>query len=299
MGNGVNNTSIAGVGFRPDFVLVKALTTANNAVFKTSAHPTGESSNTREDASNLDDGIRNLDGDGFTLGTNARVNQNAITYNYLAIKKDTQNDFQVGVYTGDGLDGKAITGVGFQPVFVFIKPNIPIVGAAKFEGNGNSSMIFAGADRDDLIVSLDDDGFTVNNGSTDTNLVNREVSPHYFFAFSESAAKVFTYSGNGVDSREISGLGLEPKCVFIKGTGAQGFVIRFSSHSGDSSQGIDEDAATNKIQGFSNSGFQVGTDAYVNGSGITYYALAIDKPVPEPLNKKGDVVPEMGSGNIA
>jgi len=86
--------------------------------------------------------------------------------------------FTTGTYTGDGAATLVITGVGFQPRFVFI------VLQSDFE----QDQIFFKSDQDglyakqiftsdlrwdvDVIISLDADGFTIGDGSTSINLVN-------------------------------------------------------------------------------------------------------------------------------
>ena len=64
--------------------------------------------------------ISSLDSDGFTVGTDARVNSNGVAYHYVAWN-ETAGEFDVGIYTGDAVDNRSITGVGFQPEYVIIK----------------------------------------------------------------------------------------------------------------------------------------------------------------------------------
>lgn len=58
---------------------------------------------------------------GFTVGTHATVNSAGITYYYAAFKDNGAGDIKIGSYIGNGLDNRAVTGVGFQPDFLHIK----------------------------------------------------------------------------------------------------------------------------------------------------------------------------------
>jgi hypothetical protein len=281
-GNGTTK-SITGVGFQPDLVIVKKQNDSN-AQFKTSSMSGLSSGYIRADSANDLTGITSLDSDGFTVLTNDTVNGNGSTYNYIAIKDNGAGDFKVGSYTGNATDGKAITGVGFQPCYVLIKSDSGIVGASKYAGQTNSSMQFSGSDRSDLIVSLDSDGFTVNDGSgSGANLVNVNAVTHYYFAFKSVAKRIttFSFSGNSTDNTDITTPGFPPGFVLIKGDANVEPKLRQinASYSGDNSQAWDNGLVSNAIQSFSSTnGFQLGTDAAVNSTGTTYNALVLYDP---------------------
>ena len=57
--------------------------------------------------------VQSLESDGFTVGTDARVNASGTTYYWVAMKAGS--DLTVGSYTGNGTNNRPITGVGFQP----------------------------------------------------------------------------------------------------------------------------------------------------------------------------------------
>jgi len=81
---------------------------------------------------------------------------------------------KTGTYTGDGAASQAITGVGFQPTFVIVlervdnrygiltKTDKDGVNAHAFASDG--TYMWADYD-DDLLISLDSDGFTVGDGT--------------------------------------------------------------------------------------------------------------------------------------
>jgi hypothetical protein len=232
----------------------------------------------RADGGFTTDRITALNANGFSLGTSTEVNTNGTTYVYIAVADNGAGILKVGSYTGNGSDGNAITGVGFQPGYVLIKSEATIVGASKYAGQTNSSMQFGGGDRTDLITSLDANGFTVNNGSASGgDLVNIGTIVHHYFAFKEVAGivDVFSYTGNGTDDRNIATPNFQPDFVLIKGDTAAIPAFRTSAHSGDNSQGWDSAQAANGIQSLTSTGFQVGTSASVNSNAVTYYALAV------------------------
>ncbi len=73
VGNGIDNRAISAIGFQPDVVLVKG-TNNEQAVIHTATMP-DDLSKEIESGSNQTGAIKTLDADGFTLGTNVRVNK--------------------------------------------------------------------------------------------------------------------------------------------------------------------------------------------------------------------------------
>ena len=295
IGNGIDNHAIAGVGFLPDLVLIKGDFDGGQAMFKITQHGINESIQMRGDTSVQTDGIKTLNSDGFTLGTLSHVNQNAATFHFLAVKDDGNGDFKTGVFTGDGNDGHAITGLGFHPAFIHIKGNHNLTGAMKFAGQTDTSQIWPGDDRTDLIVSLDADGFTLNNGSDNgANEVNANGVTHYYFAFKavSGAISAFQYIGNDTDNRNIITPGFQPEFVLVASiNGGRKRILRFASNSVDYSQGIEDASDVNGIQSFISTGFQIGASNFVNASGVTFNALAIKN------NQVMSVAPNEDSGN--
>lgn len=81
-----------------------------------------------------------------------------------------------GQYTGDGTRSQAITGVGFQPKYIFIHERLTEMGnanpayATDQDPAGLAGTIGAGFmawGYPDWIDSIDPDGFTVDDGGTD------------------------------------------------------------------------------------------------------------------------------------
>lgn len=83
---------------------------------------------------------------------------------------------KVGTYTGDGTTSQGITGVGFQPKIVIIIYDLGAQGGAEawmaVEGLTAGFMghlISSGSNYDDRILSLDADGFTVDDEGIDAH----------------------------------------------------------------------------------------------------------------------------------
>ncbi len=106
----------------------------------------GYSCSLREDSGRFSNGIKSLDSDGFTLGTDGRVNTNADGYIAICIRDDGSGDFKVGSYSGNAIDNHAITGVGFAPIALFVKGNLGRTGCARFSTQpaNKASLMYAG-----------------------------------------------------------------------------------------------------------------------------------------------------------
>ncbi len=117
VGNGVDARAITGLGFSPAFVLITAAN-GQESVARTStmvgdsAKPLGGADTGI--AANL---IESLDGNGFTVGNDARVNQSGTAYHWTALKA-VPGAIAVGSFTGDGSDNRSLSGLGFSPLVV-------------------------------------------------------------------------------------------------------------------------------------------------------------------------------------
>jgi hypothetical protein len=183
----------------------------------------------------------------------------------------------VGTYTGDGTDNRQITGIGFLPDLVIVRARdsgqyavfrTSTMAADKTAYFAQAAALFANA-----IQSLDSDGFTVGTHAT----VNSNGVTYDWQAFADNGApdfKVGTFSGDGTDSRNITGLGFDPDFVTIKRDGLWYAFWRTSSNSGDQALCFINDAdQSNNIQGFVSDGFQVGTSQNMAGSVYHWFAF--------------------------
>lgn len=163
-----------------------------------------------------------------------------------AIALPGQN-MNVVTYTGNGVNGRSITGVGFQPDFVWIKRRdasafdhvLKAVGQTKFLSSSTTD-----ADRGnagDLVTSLDTDGFTVNttfSGGTTNATTNGNAATYVAWNWKANGAavsntagsitsqvsanaaagiSVVSYTGNGATGATVGhGLGVAPELVIVK-----------------------------------------------------------------------------------
>ncbi len=187
-------------------------------------------------------------------------------------------NIKAGSYVGSGADDRAITGVGFQPDFVWIRGLHTSANGGAFRTSAmtgdNSYLQSTGGLTANLVQSLDADGFTIgSHGDVNTNTVT------FSYVAIKADATYFavgTYTGNGSDNRNITGVGFTPTGCFVRHNsnswrepswsisdmGAdQSFLMA------DSTGGV----AANLIQAFGSGSFQVGTSGqYVNNSGDRY-----------------------------
>ena len=153
---------------------------------------------------------------------------------------------------------QAITGVGFQPDFVWLKQRTGTQRHQLLDAIRGANVILksdgtdaSGADTD-ILNSFDSDGYTLGyqdqsndtgatyvgwnwkaNGSGSSN-TDGTINTTYTSANTTSGMSIIQYSGNGTAGATIGhGIGVAPKCVIIKrtdttsnwifGTGARGF----------------------------------------------------------------------------
>ncbi|MEE8458691.1 MAG: DUF2341 domain-containing protein [Phycisphaerales bacterium] len=182
-----------------------------------------------------------------------------------------------GTYVGDGLDNRAITGVGFQPDFmIIVGEGQPAVARTSTMSADETKQIDNPIwDREllpDRIQSFDANGFTI--GTHD--LVNKSGTQYFWAAFLEHGEmKVGTYTGDGTGSQSITGVGFQPDFVISLAEHDVYAVTRFDSNAAGESGGFHALAAqTNAIKNFEADGFEVGSCTCANQSAKTYHYVA-------------------------
>jgi hypothetical protein len=124
------------------------------------------------------------------------------------------------------------------------------------------------------IQSFQADGFQIGSNVD----VNESGTPFHYIAWAAShQVSTGSYTGNGADNRNITGIGFQPLMAWVKRDDAQVAVWRpLSVGTGDSTLFWAATAAnTNRIQALQANGFQVGTNAQVNTNLSIYYYLAL------------------------
>ncbi len=283
MGDGTTTHAISGLGFTPDFVLIKSSTTAGVAAFKTRLMPDANMALVSATADNTASNLV-LSNDGFTVGNSANVNSTNVRYTWIAFAGSdctSSGIFCIGQFTGTGTATRTIT-TGFQPNMVMVKRTTAV--AAHFHTASqptNEIVYLSGIVRDvtgNFIKSFSSSGFDV--GATD----NAVGGVYNFIAFKSSANSFAegTYAGNATDNRNITGLGFQPDIVMVKNATNvtatnTNTIMNTTATYGDYASTLNNTAdAVNYVQALQSDGFQVGTSALVNGTGDTYYWMAFD-----------------------
>lgn len=218
--------------------------------------------------------ITSIDADGFSLGTDVRVNESAVVFDWLVVEAEAGDSYQ-GTYVGNVTDNRNITGMGCDPAFAIIASEGSqqvYWRTSDFTGDITSNCV-SSAFVANHIQAMISDGIQIGS----TTVINASGVTHHVFACEEVAGifKVFTYTGDGTDSRSISGFGFQPDWSTTRRSSA-GTYLRTSGNSGDQS-GRWASAAyntANLIQLHQSDGIQIGSDAGVNNSGSTFYGFA-------------------------
>lgn len=186
-------------------------------------------------------------------------------------------------YTGNGSDSRSITGCGFQPDVVIIKKETfnatrgAIIRTASMTGDNSKDLAATSTFAANLIQALETDGFQIG---TDEG-VNTNLGAYHAVCFKADSSdlKESTYTGNGADSRSITGVGFQPTMVIVFTSSSDNSsaypVYRQPGNSGDvTSTFQNNNGGANMIQTLETDGFQVGTDERVNANTIAYYYVA-------------------------
>jgi len=300
VGDGTDNRAITGLGFQPDVVIVKGDT--NRDAYCRTSTMTGDNTKTLGTALGLQANlIQSLDSDGFTIGNHTGVGSGTVNYHWVAFRA-AAGEMVVGSYTGNG-SSQDITTVGFQPDYVIVMAETTQLAVHRssalpgtFTGKDGITSINTGTIATDRsyvfsghfsftggISALLSNGFRVGSNAK----VNASSVKYHYIAWKEipGAMDVGAYEGNGIDDRNITGVGFEPGWVIVKSnyTSGGGNTQPNSNNAGThhaKSLGAGNDTSlvftgfasfSDGIQKLLSNGFQVGTHERVNSSGIERY----------------------------
>ena len=243
-------------------------------------------------------------------GFKALCTQNLPTPTIGATSTTQANDyFNVKTYTGTGTQ-QSLTGVGFQPDFIWFKSRSTVANHALIDAvRGRSKLLFSSLSDAEAtstttakdLVSFDADGFTVGvpeqNASINTNgttnvawnwkangagssntagTITSTVSANTTSGFS-----IVTYTGNGSSGATIGhGLGVAPSMIMIKerATASWSWGVYHASVGNTAGLYLNLTNAANTTSVFWNntsptsSVFSVGNWGGVNGNTSTYVA---------------------------
>jgi len=219
---------------------------------------------------------------------------------YTTIKKPSDY-FNTKLYTGNG-STNAITGVGFQPDWVWIKKRSATGSHCLFDAvRGNTKRLQSnttGAETTETtaITSFDSDGFTLGSGGTANGSGTTLASWNWLAngagaantdgtisstvsANTTSGFSIVQYTGNASAGATIGhGLGSVPKMVIVKKTNAvKDWNVYHVSMGATKGMYLNLTNAEQTHTNWNNttptsSVFSIGSDDQVNGSGQTYIA---------------------------
>lgn len=284
-GNGVS-ISVSGLGFTPEVVIIKSDTAAGAMLWKTSAMPASATSYLGVATADNTETEITLDADGFTVSAALEANTINVRYTYIAFAGSdctSGGAMCVGSYSGNTSSTQNIT-TGFQPDLVIAKRTTALAAVFRTSSmSANHAGLFSAAANDTTGIyfqTINSDGFTV--GST----MNTNGGKFYYVAFKNLANKLLVgqFTGDGVDNKEITGVGFEPDFVMVKQNAAVAPAFNTTEAWGDNSFFSTAAAnAVNNIQELKADGFQVGTTTNVNALGVVsnYFAFGgASDPVP-------------------
>ena len=159
---------------------------------------------------------------------------------YTTINKSSDY-FNTKLYTGNGSAGHSITGVGFQPDFVWLKPRDFSENHALYDSvRGVKERLMSNSDekqetRSNGLSAFGADGFTVNadNGEnkssepmvawnwkagTTSGLSGGTITPSSYSFNTTSGFSIIKYTGTGSNATVPHGLGKAPKMILFKDT---------------------------------------------------------------------------------
>jgi len=277
VGNGSGPRPFAGLGFRPDVVVIKADSSNFRGVMRTTTM-----SLSKEMVSSIAAApglVLSLDADGFTVSGDDRVNKGSVTYHWIA-SKAAAGESKVGSYTGNGAPNRNLAGLGFLPALVVVIPESadPVYFRSTPMPAGLSFDLDNSIGDSNRIQALQADGFQVGSD----NDVNRGGTTYHYAAWKAVPRKmaVGSYVGLGNDDLSITGVGFRPEYVVVKRDGllSSSAAAHKPFSTGPSTDGaMVFNAGANDsdwIQALEADGFEVGNHARVNNGGDTYYWLA-------------------------
>ena len=221
---------------------------------------------------------------------------------YTTIDKPTDY-FNTVLYTGNG-STQSITGVGFQPDWIWIKGRSVVAGNNLHDvvRGVNKQLYTNTADAEEtlttLVTSFDSDGFSLgSNGNANSNTntfvawnwlasnttaSNTDGSITTTVSVNQTAGfSIMKYAGNSTNSTIGHGLGASPEFIIFKEIdGAESWRVHsiYTPNNSTNTLALNLNSAafsqTNWISAISSSTISIGTDSSFNTSGNNYIAYA-------------------------
>ena len=273
-GNATDARQIAGLGFRPDIVIVKS-TAAQGAAIRTrtmSGDQTKPVSGATAIGTNR---IESLGADGFQLGTDATVNASGVAYQWWAATTRS-GEIAAGSYLGDGAAARDVTTPGMSPEAVMLLPSSATSVPILISGMSPAARLDTATTLASSLTDLEPDGFQVGNSTS----ANTSGTTYHWVAFSEAPGSVDigSYSGNNTAGRVVSGLGLTPAFTLVRAapTASRNGMFRAEAWAANASSYFSASAnPTTGITSFGAGSFTVGNLTHVNASAVAYSYIAL------------------------
>jgi len=306
-GNG-STQSITGVGFQPDWVWLKARSSAySHQLFDVVRGATKLLSSEETSAEQTLSGVTSFDSDGFAVGSDAGSNNNTTTFaswNWLAgngtasnsngsitstVSANTTAGFSIVSYTGTGSNATVGHGLGSTPKMVICKNRSSgSVGWSSWHtgiGDGNNyillnttqstltaSNIWNSTIPTSSVISVGSHPSTNESGS---NMIA------YCFAEKKGFSKFGSYTGNGSTDGTFVYTGFKPAWVMVKRTDSAGEDWNMIDNKRDpfnngyhqlvANSSNSENTSDTSRNNFYSNGFKLGTtNGAYNGSGYSY-----------------------------
>ena len=214
--------------------------------------------------------------------------------------------FNTVLYTGNGTNNRAITGVGFAPDFSWLKSRPANSGhnlsdSVRGDNKTLQSHTTNAEGTLNTILSLDSDGFTVGTGNgydvnkngesivawnwkangTGASNTNGSITSTVS-ANADAGFSIVSYTGNATNAATVGhGLSVSPEMVIVKNRDRTSNWHVGGDGVGTDNQYIDLnrtaaiDSASTGFQGFTSTVFQLGTDTdwNANGEGLIAYCF--------------------------
>jgi len=318
-GNGSNSHAITGVGFQPDWLWIKRRDGANSHVLMDSSRGKGSNdsllallSNVNDAEYDLNDHVRSLDSDGFTLDDDTdntvATNNSSQTYvawnwkanggNKTSFSESGDNPagthqanqtagFSIVTTTGTGDSGATIAhGLNAIPKMIISKRRTPATHWAVYHhALGTGSEVYL-----DLPQQKTNSNFWITDPTTsvfsvsNSNYVNTLNDTYIFYCFAEveGYSKIGSYTGNENADGSFVYTGFKPAFFIIKRTDEAHSWRMFDNKRSDyntkgnylTPDSSDEEGATLSLDFLSN-GFKIRTNNDgINGTGSPHIYMA-------------------------
>jgi uncharacterized repeat protein (TIGR01451 family) len=269
IGDGTDDREIAGIGFAPDFIIIKG-DSDRRSVTRTSLMAIGESTLLSDNNGMLTNRIQDFTVDGFVIGSDNEVNQTGVEFNWIAFRQ-VPGQMTLGTYIGT--ETVSEIDVGFEPVYLIVMSEgdrLPYQRSALMPGFESLPFNNSGL-KSNLILNFSTIGFWI--GSDD--IVNQAGVTHHYVAWADDPANcsVGTYIGDGTDNRNILGLPTSPDFVVTKTVKGEPAAMGPATLDGqDRTMDADNKAYfASGIKLLSPNGFRIGGDKRVNETDADFY----------------------------